>query len=171
METCSRLALCALIGLTAGGCESQEGTNPAEPPQVQAETQAVSFDEVEGATSYLSGIVDRRRLVIEDSGAWSDFWAELQANLAPRPKLPAVDFDARAVVAATMGQRSTGGYAIRIEDITREGGRTRVVVVETSPGAACLTSQAFTAPATAVTVSLPIGEVEFIERTEKNDCS
>lgn len=163
-------ALSLLICTASGACGSPSGADLLEPSNVQAEEQEVSYDEVEEATSSLSGITDRRRLVIEDSETWSQFWAELQSMVVPKPDPPTVDFSTHVVVAATMGQRLTGGYSIRIDDISRAEERTRVVVVETAPGPTCLTTQAFTAPATAVTVSRPTGTIEFVERTETDSC-
>jgi len=159
-----------LVATASGACGSTIGTDPLEASNVQTDEQQVSFEEVEGTTSFLSGISDRRRLVIEDQDAWLQFWAELQAMVTPVPEPPAVDFSTHVVIAATMGQRATGGYSIRIDDISRAGERTRVIVVETAPGPTCLTTQAFTAPATAVTVSRPAGTVEFVERNETDSC-
>ena len=159
-----------LVTTASGACSSTSGTDPPEPSNAQADEQQVSFEEVEGATSFLSGIADRRRLLIEDREAWFRFWAELQAKVTPVPEPPAVDFSTHVVIGATMGERATGGYSIRIDDISRAGERTRVVVVETAPGPTCATTQALTAPATAVTVSRPAGTVEFVERNETDNC-
>ncbi len=164
-------ALSLLICTASGACGSPSGADLLEPSNVQAEEQEVSYDEVEEAKSFLSGITDRRRLVIEDPEAWSQFWAELQSMVVPKPDPPAVDFSTHVVVAATMGQRATGGYSIRIDRVSRLGATTEVVVVETAPGVACLTTQALTAPATAITVARPVGDVEFVERAETDECT
>ncbi len=164
--------LCLLIGsLGAGGCVNADGAEqPTEPQELRAENEPVSFDPVEEAISLLSGIQDRHRLVIEEPEEWADFWAQLNANISPAPDPPFIDFDSHVVLAATMGLQPTGGYVIRIEEVSRTGEDLRVAVVETSPGAGCITTQAFTAPATAVTVARPIGEVEFVEEAEAQDC-
>lgn len=164
--------LCLLMGsLATGGCvNAGEAEQPTEPQELRAESEPVSFDPVDEASGLYSGIADRRRLVIDSPGEWEDFWAELSANIAPRPDVPAVDFGSHVVIAATMGERPTGGHTIRIEEITRTGDDLRVVVVETSPGVGCVTTQAFTAPATVVTVPRPVGEVEFVEEAETEDC-
>jgi hypothetical protein len=164
--------LCSLVVfLGGGGCVSADGVEqPEEPQEVRAEGEPVSFDPVEEVRSFMSGIPDRRRLLIDEPEEWAGFWAELNANLVPTPDLPSVNFDSHVVIAATMGRKPTGGYAIRIEEVRRTGDDLRVVVAETSPGAGCITIQAFTAPATAVTVPRPVGELEFVERTETEDC-
>lgn len=158
-----------LLATMTGACARSSGTGPSDPANALID-EHVRFEEIEGATSYLSGIRDRRRLVIEDREGWLTFWEELNALVTPMPEPPAVDFATKLVIAASMGERATGGYSIRIDDISTDGELTRVVVVETAPGPACLTTQSFSAPATAVTVSRPIGDVEFVEQTEMNDC-
>lgn len=162
-----------LIGcLGAAGCVSaDEAEGPTEPRELRSETQSVSFDEVEGATTPLSGITDSERLVIRSMGSWSAFWSRLHANITPEPDLPSIDFERQLVIAAAMGLRSTGGYGIRVEEVSRTGEDIEVVVVESSPGPGCLTTQAFTAPATAIAVALPVGNVEFVEEAKTHECS
>lgn len=159
-----------LLGTVAASCGGSEAGELLQPAQVRTGVQ-ITYEEIEGATTPVSGISDRRRLVIGDADAWAAFWTEMHASLSPAPELPAVDFSTRIVVAAAMGRRATGGYAIRIESVSRRGDDLEVVVVESSPGAGCLTTQALTAPATAVSVARPAGDVEFVERTETVGCS
>ncbi|MGD2215554.1 MAG: protease complex subunit PrcB family protein, partial [Gemmatimonadales bacterium] len=96
-------------------------------------------------TEATSGISSRRRSVIRTADEWNVFWDELTQNRDPKPEAPALDFSRHMVIAAGMGGRPTGGYAITIEEVKRSGGRVLVVVRETSPGRRCLTTQAFTA--------------------------
>lgn len=165
-------AIWLMIGcLGASGCVDADGADGfTEPDQLRAEYEPVSFEPVEEVNSLVSGIEDRRRLVIDEGEEWTEFWAELNAILTPTPDAPAIDFDSRVVITATMGLQPTGGYAIRVEEVSRMGDELRVVVVETSPGVGCITTQAFTAPATAITVARPVGDVEFVEQTETEDC-
>ena len=166
------LVICTLMGGIGGsGCANSSGEQPLDPSQLRSEAQEVSFEEIEGAASSMSGISERQRLVIDDVESWATFWTHLHANISPEPPAPIVNFGTRVVIAATMGQRATGGYAIQIEEITRVGDGLRVVVLEMSPGPNCLTTQAFSAPATAVSVPRPVGDVDFVEEAETSDCS
>ena len=156
--------------MLACACGGSAGSQPLEPSQLQSDLEPISFQEIPGGAVTTSGILERRRLTIEDAGTWSAVWADLHATSLPQPEAPAVDFDEAWIVVAAMGQRPTGGYGIRISEISREGEKVLVKVVETAPGTSCFTSQAFTAPATAVAVQGPMGDVEFIESTEWHDC-
>ncbi len=164
--------LCGLVGFAAAACGGAGAAEQLlEPSQPRLEAQEASYEEIEGADTPVSGILDRRRLVIINAETWATFWAELHANISPVPDPPSIDFESDEIIAATMGQRSTGGYTIRIEGISRRGDDLEVVIVETSPGRGCLTTQALTSPATAVSVVRPPGVVEFVEETETQGCS
>ena len=166
------LVICTLMGCLVGiGCANPSAEQLLDPAQLRSEAQEVSFEEIDGAASSVSGIAERQRLVIDDVESWATFWAQLHANISPAPPAPIVNFGTRVIIAATMGQRATGGYAIQIEEITRVGDDLRVVVLEISPGPNCLTTQAFSAPATAVSVPRPVGDVDFVEEAETSDCS
>lgn len=157
-----------LFSLGFQGCDGQE--DPLALTSIPQKALAVPFQPVEGATSILSGVTDRRRLVIRDSEEWGALWDELQAYIVPKSDAPPVDFDRRMVIAASLGRKPTGGHSIAIESVHRGEGKLFVVVKETSPGLGCLTTQAITAPATAVSVERFDGSVTFIEEAETKDC-
>lgn len=147
------------------------GDRVPEEGQIPTEATPVTVDRIEPvyAGAY-AGIRDERRLVIRDRAAWEAFWSELTANRVDAPPAPEIDFATRMVLAATMGERRTGGYAIEIPRAARAGDRLWVDVVSTSPGPTCITTQALTAPAAAVTVPRSDAAVSFVERAEARDC-
>lgn len=155
-------------------CSSMNATDQLEsqtpPVGVPRSASVVLFEAIEGARSAFSLIPDRRRLVIRDETEWRSFWRDLYGNVTPPPEPPDVDFGRQIVIAATMGQRPTGGYAIDIEDIFEDSDTLFPVVVETSPGPQCITTQVITAPAVAVLVNRATSAVSFVERTETIDC-
>ncbi len=160
--------------LTFAVCSSP---NAQEPRETALDTEvippgatSVPFDRIEGASTPVSGIRDRRRLVIRESEDWSAFWHELHETLVPTPQPPALDFSGRMVIAATLGLRPTGGHTITITEIFQSDENLFVIVLETSPGSGCLTTQALGAPALAVSVPRIDGEVTFVEQTETVDC-
>ena len=167
-------AVSTLAALVVISCSSLSSADPSEtPPPPAGVPQAASvvlFEPIEGARSVFSLIPDRRRLVIRDNAEWRSFWSKLYGNVVPLPELPAVDFGRQMVIAATMGQRPSGGYAIDIADIFEEGGTLFPVVLETSPGPLCVTTQVITAPAVAVLVGRTASSVSFVEQTGTIDC-
>ncbi|MBW3660482.1 MAG: protease complex subunit PrcB family protein [Gemmatimonadetes bacterium] len=118
-----------------------------------------------------SGIEDSRRVTIRSDSAWGAFWSELhrgQGSLEPAP--PEVDFDRSVVVAATAGQKPTGGHAIDIEGVLANGDGVWVSVRKTTPGEGCVVTQALTAPAVVVKAPKRDGPVKFIDHSRTRDC-
>jgi len=157
------LTMLALVGCTA------EADSPLEAqPAIPGEARQLSREEI--YSEAYSGIADRRRLAIRSEDEWNRFWTEAMGPLVEPPPPPEVDFSTQMVLAATMGQRPTGGHGISIPTVGRDGERTYAVVLEVSPGPSCVTTQALTAPGTAVLVPRGDGEVTWIETTEVRDC-
>ena len=143
--------------------------SPIVPPE--SGSGALSFDVIDDVHSTLiSGIRDPRRMVIGTASEWEAFWNEFAAALEPRPDPPAIDFGERMVIVAAMGERTTGGYTIAIDEVTEGEDGVTARVVETSPIASCFLAQVITAPVTAVSVTRREGSVVFVEATESPEC-
>ena len=113
-----------------------------------------------------SGITTPARLIIRDDSSYARFWASLGAG-----DRPAVDFSRDIVIAAAAGQRATGGNAIAVERVTRAGDGLAVEVVETSPGAGCMTTQALTQPVDVVVVAAADARTwSFSDQTRAQPC-
>lgn len=146
---------------TPTGQESSLSEPPSDASVVQTETLVETS---------LSGITSPQRTVLGDRSSFADWWSIVHSVVAPAPPAPEVDFDGRSVAAAAMGQRSTGGHAIEITEVRRDGEELWVVVMQTTPAEGCTTTQAMTAPVTAVTVPAVDGDVHFVEREETLTC-
>lgn len=170
MRRALKSALVVSTVLSVAACGSTESLGP-EWPNLPAGAVALQYDlQEEVHTTQTSAIADRRRLVIRTQAAWESFWNELTGNLLPQPEAPVIDFDQRMLVVATMGVRNTGGYSISVAGIFDSDGRIIVRVLESSPGPTCITTQALTAPATAVSLARSNTAVEFQEGTYTVGC-
>lgn len=163
----------AMIALTVAwlgtmSCGGRPVSGEGEPQLGPQESTAPAMEEI--ITQAVSGITTRRRMVIRQPSGWAALWDEAMAGRIPAPETPALDFDRFMVVVAAMGSRPTGGYAISIDDITLEGDRLVVSVLEVEPGPGCMTTQAFTAPWTAVRIPAADSPVTFQERHETAEC-
>jgi hypothetical protein len=150
------------LGMTCG-----EGGFLGIPPQA---SQLAEHDIHTLLVEQSSGVENRQRAVLTRQEEWTALWDRAHANLMPRPPAPAVDFDQRIVVVAAMGLRSSGGYAIRVDAVHRDGDDLYVRVHEVSPGARCLVTAALTAPITAVALPRLGGQVVFVDSAETRDC-
>lgn len=123
----------------------------------------------ESAFRFHSGLESPVREVVRDADSWRRIWVRLSGSGASSPA-PDVDFAREMALVAAMGQRSTGGYAIRIESVERAGSGLAVRVVETSPGPTCGTGQALSRPADVVIVPRSALPVQWTVRQVVTDC-
>jgi hypothetical protein len=83
-----------------------------------------------------SGITERKRVVVRTQEEWKKLWgahAEGKTGKAAEP--PNVDWSKEMVLAAFMGERPTGGFAVSIREPKAAEGKLQVTVVERVPGA------------------------------------
>lgn len=173
-----RAAILILLAWTAAAAACANGQppppspgNPASeerPAGEPAAPESLAFEPLH--QDFYSGLEDRRRAVLRTEAEWRELWNEIAGRQVPPPEPLEVDFELRMVIVAAMGSRPTGGHAIAIESVRAEGDRIVVGVVETSPGAGCMTTQAFTAPVVAVTVEKRPGDAVFVERAVSEPC-
>lgn len=113
-----------------------------------------------------TGIRGSRRLVIRDPTTWAQFWSELGAGVRPD-----LDFSRDLAIAVASGQRSSGGHDIEVRNVTRSHGELRIEVLETSPGASCVTTAALTQPVDVVVVSAAgVTGWSFIDQSATREC-
>ncbi|MCL7959229.1 MAG: protease complex subunit PrcB family protein [marine benthic group bacterium] len=101
--------------------------------------------------------------MIRDLPAWEVFWADFAARVEPRPDPPSIDFSTSMVIAATMGQKTSGGFVISVEEVAKKDGTLYAKVQETAPGVMCTNIAVMTAPAVAVLVPRYEGAVAFVD--------
>jgi len=171
--------------LLIGGCNSV-GTDPDGESgfNTEMETQtiatgAVNTNEID--RGQYGNIVEGTQRVLRSDKEFSAFWADLHAdqnsaNDGTPPDPPQVDFDTQIVVAVVLGERSTGGYSVDVDQVVAndEEGTMRVDFTETMPGSTCAVSQVFTSPYVLATVDMeeapPEADDEVLfSRSEQTD--
>lgn len=160
----------AVLLLFAVACNSSEGpTTPSQAlalsgdllPGTQVDTVLVHFN---------SGIGESAREVIRTQEEWAQLWERAHGNVSPAPERPAVDLSEHILVVAAMGSRPTGGYAIAVDAVSRDGDDLFVRVEERSPASGCIVTQAVTSPLMVVRVPDAGGQVAFVEERVTFTC-
>ncbi len=101
------------------------------------------------ATSWMgnhSGISKSQQLVIKKLDGWQKLWSQVHESQEPMPAVPKIDFSTHMVVGYFLGQRSSGGYSVSIEDIKETSEEIIVIISQTSPGRGSIVSQVITSP-------------------------
>ena len=154
----------AALLITTGCGVRQQAPDPEIPPT------AVSVPFASLVQMQYSNLGDEARMVVRTRAEWVDLWASATEGLQPAEDAPVVDFGRRMVLVAAMGRRATGGFAVRIGSVFEDRERLYAVVSETSPGSGCLTTQAFTAPVSAISIPLSGKPVSFVKRSDTLSC-
>ncbi len=170
-----RIVLClaaALAGCTPTPAARTDAASPETRTAMPQESIALRRfpEEVQGGFRGGSGIQEPARQAVRDAAAWREAWSRLTARAGPPGAAPEVDFAREMVLVAALGQRRSGGYAIRIESVRAEGGELVASVVESSPGPRCGVTMALTAPADAVVVTRTSLPIRWTARQVVTDC-
>ena len=104
-----------------------------------------------------SGVEEARQAVVNSAGEWTALWREHAGN----QPAPAVDFNARTVLAVFLGSRPSAGYAVEIVGTRADASGLVVEWRERAPERGMLTAQVMTSPAHIVSVPKVTGPVKF----------
>jgi hypothetical protein len=157
---CAVLLVVAAASVSAGGDGNgrDQGSGGESVPRVIRDVVTV-------AQGQQSGFPDPERMVIRDAGQWEKVWDRLSAGRLPREEAPEIDFDQRMLLGAFLGEKATGGYTIRIGELTEQNGSLRVTVVVESPGPDEMVTMALTSPYHIVSVPKRDTRVQFERRS------
>ena len=169
-----RLTASALLLASLGCASATDIAPPGQAAEVPAGAAAIGLVPFPDGTTQLArvntGVTEHARLVLGDEVSWTALWGRVVTNLFPHPPAPAVDFGRNMVVAAAMGMKPTGGFAIAIDSAYSSGGHIYVIVRESSPGDRCAVPQMITAPFAAVLLPRSSEPVLFVERAVVSRC-
>lgn len=110
-------------------------------------SDSIGFESLASGASKIKTAGNR---VISDRATYEKFWEE-HSGTGSLP--PEVDFGTETVLAVFFGQKSTGGYSIRITSVKLSGSELVVSYHETEPEKGKLNSQVLNAPAHIVKIS------------------
>jgi hypothetical protein len=113
-----------------------------------------------------SGLLDPERVVVRDAATLARWWTKAWPELA----VPEVDFGSRVVLVVAMGERSSGGYTIRVSEVVAEGADLRATVLSTTPGRGCAVATVMTQPVDFVSVPAHGKSVRFVEESRAANC-
>lgn len=105
------------------------------------------------------GYAEPLQLVIGTGNQWEELWRNLCRQRLPEPILPQIDFGKEMVIAVFMGERSSGGYEIKITRVIEMEEEIVVEVEEKKPLPESLQTMASTQPYHIVVIkksSLPV---------------
>jgi hypothetical protein len=123
----------------------------------------------------MSGVHQRRDVVIKDKAAWAALWAEhvspvvyitdpVQPALPPRA-LPDVDFNTQMVIGVFLGMAGNGCNSTSIDSVSSDGKAITVRHSDTVPGIGVMCTMYVPSPAQLVVVPKSDLPVQFVGET------
>ncbi|MBS3092847.1 protease complex subunit PrcB family protein [Candidatus Pacearchaeota archaeon] len=125
----------------------------------------VHFTEIKKGIT--NDITQKQTRIIKSSESWSDLWTEM---FPTEMIASAINFNESMVVAVFQGQKSTGGYDIKINKIVETSNKLLVYITETPPGKNCIVTQALTQPYNIIQLKHSEKPIEFIFEQKINEC-
>lgn len=125
--------------LLAGACGGTvtAGTGATLPSSGVVSDKAIDFRRI--PSLQISGIADKRTVVVRDASAWAALWAEHAGDRAP---LPAVDFSRDMVIGVFVGPGPTACATTAVESVTQRAAPDRIEVgyrvTDPGPAAICI---------------------------------
>ncbi len=107
------------------------------------------------------GVRTAGQQVIGDAETWETLWKKIHRTRTPAPKLPDVDFEKQTVIAVFMGERTSGGYGIRVTSVTETAKEIVVSIARRSPPPGAMTISVMTQPYDMVVVAKSDKPVRF----------
>ncbi|WP_447637161.1 protease complex subunit PrcB family protein [Flavobacterium microcysteis] len=127
-------------------CSSTKKAADQKPADVKKQQQTALYQIL--SESAYQGKEVKSYEVIKDQASLEKLYEAINDNQVPK-----IDFAKERVVALFMGQRNTGGHAIKVKNVTEKGGKIYVDVQESSPGSGDIVTMALTNPFTIVKIN------------------
>ncbi len=93
-----------------------------------------------------SGEAQERTVVVRDAAAWQALWAQHAGTGPGAVTAPQVDFTRQLVVGVFLGRKPSGGYAVEVQRLERDGRDVLLAVQRTAPAPGAIVTTVLTAP-------------------------
>lgn len=128
-------------------CDSTKKTTSSKPVADTKKNSTTALYQILSESAY-QGKTEKSYEIIKDNATLVKLYEAVND-----PQVPKVDFSKERIVALFMGEKSSGGYAIKVKNVSEKGGKIYVVVEETKPGSGDIVTMSFTSPFTIVKIN------------------
>lgn len=84
--------------------------------------------------------------IIHNTEELSLAWTILHGNYMENPPIPKIDFNSNQLILILMGEKTSGGYSIGVENIIEINAESIITIGEKKPGKTCMTTSVMTYP-------------------------
>ena len=123
-------------------CKPSEKAATNEKPTVKE--AVIDFTIIKEGTN--SGFTEFKESLITKQADLSETWNNIFANYMQKDPLPKIDFKTNEVYLIAMGEKTSGGYTIKVESVVESKKEIIINVVKSIPGKSCMTTSVMTYP-------------------------
>jgi len=130
-------------------------------PSAKAEekTNAVKLRPVSSGSQ--SNAESAETSVIQSEEEWTAWWV---ANIGENADAPTINFDNETIVAATMGMKNSGGYAVEFTKATMANNTITISIKSSEPKPDYMVTMALTSPYTIAAIPKHKGNIVFVTK-------
>ncbi|NQY29574.1 MAG: protease complex subunit PrcB family protein [Flavobacteriaceae bacterium] len=124
------------------GCSSSK--NVDTPAEKNNENTQLSFEVL--VEDQIGGFVKEEIRIIKNRESLLEVYGYVNRIRKPGFSIPKVDFSKETIIAVFMGEKTTGGFSVTIENVKEENKKLIVKIKETKPGPKDMVTMAITQP-------------------------
>jgi hypothetical protein len=153
-----------ILGLSVLATAACESSTTPRPPLILTPIDLGQF------FSTSSGLSERGPITATNDAEWAALWNRIHAGVSVPPARPSVDFSVEVVVGYALGQKPTSGFAVELEDVSRERATVVVAAEETIPGSSCGVATVLTFPVAIARLTRTSEPIGFEVATTTRNC-
>jgi hypothetical protein len=133
------------------------------------EPKNITYIELNSGTN--GDFPEKTNKIINNQNDYNEAWTAAFKRFFDKQKPARIDFETKMILLVTMGEKTSGGYTIKIDSITENEKTIVVTVLETSPGKNCMNTSVMTYPHQIVELKKSSKEIVFktVEKTYNCD--
>ncbi|MDF1673226.1 MAG: protease complex subunit PrcB family protein [Vicingaceae bacterium] len=149
------LILISILGLLS--CKSSQSSTSSV-------MEKVVFTPIELKSGNNGGFKTKTNLVISTQEEFLKIWNQAFANYMNKETAPEVDFEKNIILLVALGEKTSGGYTIKVDNVIETKDNTVVNVLYTSPGKGCMTTESITYPFQIIQIEKPNKAILFSKK-------
>jgi hypothetical protein len=161
MKMMLAIFVAALLTVALTTIYAEEEEKKKSDQETEEQEVMVNYQIIQQGT--YSGKKDATAQVIATQQEWEQLWKQHTSVLVPQPPLPEVNFENEVVAAIFAGEKNTGGYAVKITNVSAEMDDVIVEYKLTEPQQNSFNIQVITQPFALLKIDKPKGTVKLVK--------
>ena len=131
---------------------------------INKQTMIISQDTITFETlaeDFYGGMTDSKFIVIKEETTLNEIYKLINKNKSPGIKIPIINFEKETVLVLFLGEKSSGGYSISVEQILDENEKVTVKYKVTLPKLGEMVTTVMTQPYCIIKIPKTLKEVVF----------